>query len=324
MIITSNFKPCRFIRNNHIQTVWPRLFNFNHSIYESERLELPDGDFLDLSWTGKPKSNQPIVIVFHGLEGSIESPYIQGIMNSLQNNDWCAVLMHFRGCSDEMNRLDRSYHSGDTSDIQYCIETLHERYPANKIVTLGYSLGGNALLKYLGEQKNNTPVKSAIAVSVPFQLNRGADRLEQGFSKIYQWYLVGNLRKKIQKKFNKRPSPIDISGINQFKTFWLFDHHITAPLHGFSSGKEYYRLSSSRQFLKMIEIPTLLIHAKDDPFLPADAIPAAQDLSDHVTLELSDYGGHVGFISGTNPLNPDFWLEQRIPEFIHEQLTKTD
>lgn len=316
MNLNRAFTPCTLLGNPHLQTIWPRFFNSNKTHYPKERLELTDGDFVDLSWTANPEPGQAIIIIFHGLEGCVESPYVQGIMRAITVHGWVAVLMHFRGCSGEPNRLPRSYHSGDTADIQFCIDHLHIRYANNPLFALGYSLGGNALLKYLGEQQTTTPLQAAIAVSVPFELNRGADKLNQGFSKFYQWYLVGKLRDKMRQKFKQQTASIDISNLDSYRDFWQFDHCVTAPLHGFESAKEYYRLSSSRQYLNHIKIPTLLIHAQDDPFLPIDAIPTPHDLSNTVQLELCKHGGHVGFISGSNPFKPKFWLEQRIPEYI--------
>ena len=285
----------------------------------NQRLELEDGDFLDLAWTHTPDTDQPIIVIFHGLEGCVQSPYIQNLLQAVLKSGWCGVLMHFRSCSGELNRLARSYHSGETGDIGLVIDLLREHYPTHPLFAVGYSLGGNALLKYLGE-RTVPGIRGAIAVSVPFQLNRGADRLQQGFSRFYQWYLLSKLKKKTQEKFGTIESPIDINALKHYNDFWQFDHHITAPVHGFASAKDYYQRCSSRQYLKNITIPTHILHAKDDPFLPADAIPCEDDLSQQVTLELSDRGGHVGFISGKNPFKPTFWLEQRIPAVIDNML----
>lgn len=322
MISLGSFKPAAWCKSPHLQTLWPRVFKPDYkNEFISERLELNDGDFVDLCWTEKPQNNnKPIVIVFHGLEGSINSPYAEGIMNTIHENGWRGVLMHFRGCSGEHNRLDRSYHSGDTGDIEFLINTIRLRHPQSPLFAIGYSLGGNALLKYLAEQGEACPLKSAVAVSIPFQLNRGADRLNQGFSKFYQWYLVKSLRNKIKDKYKNRTAPVDLFNIDKYRTFWLFDNNITAPLHSFESAEEYYCLSSCKQYLKNIQTKTLILHAIDDPFVPQDAIPIKDELSKTVTLELSEHGGHVGFVTGANPFKPDYWLEKRIPEYIKEIL----
>jgi len=237
-------------------------------------------------------------------------------MHAIKKRGWCGVFMHFRGCSGVPNRLERSYHSGETGDIAFLIQTLNDRYPLSPVFTIGYSLGGNALLKYLGETGAASKVTAAVAVSVPFLLNKGADRLDTGFSRFYQWYLIRSLRRKMLDKFRDRETSFPLDKIQSFKNFWSFDHHVTAPVHGFDSADDYYTRCSSRQYLKSIQTPTLIIHASDDPFLPADAIPAAEDLAETIQFELSEYGGHVGFIEGDNPLKPGFWLERRIPEFI--------
>ncbi len=316
------FSPNPFLKNSHLQTFWPRIFGVKYkNTFIPERLELSDGDFVDLCWTDKPvDKNKPIVFVFHGLEGSINSPYALGIMNAIRANGWLGVLMHFRSCSEEHNRLDRNYHSGDTGDIGFLINTIKQRHAQSPLFAIAYSLGANAMLKYLGEQGNDCPLKAAIAVSVPFQLNRGADRLNQGFSKFYQWYLIKSLREKMKDKYQGRNAPIDLSRLDEYRNFWLFDNNITAPLHGFQSAEEYYRLSSCKQYLNKIETRTLILHAKDDPFIPLDAIPVETELSDSVLLELSEHGGHVGFVSGSNPFRPEYWLEKRVPEYIKEFL----
>ena len=279
-----------------------------------ERLTLPDGDFIDLAWT-KSKPDK-IVIVLHGLEGSIDSSYAKGMLAAINKKGWLGVFMHFRGCSGEHNLKDRSYHSGETGDIRFLVETLRKRHPETTLSALGFSLGGNALLKYLGEYKDNSHLKVAVTVSVPYLLSNSAAKLEKGFSRIYQRHLLNRLVNKTLSKFKDREAPINITDIKSWNTFLLFDHHITAPIHGFKSGNDYYEQSSSRQYLKKITTPTLLIHSKDDPFMSVDAIPNKDDLSESVTLELSDHGGHVGFISGNTPWNATYWLEERIPEFL--------
>ena len=287
-----------------------------------ERLELPDGDFVDLCWTvtASDAVQTPVIAVFHGLEGSIHSPYAMPLLKQISDAGWQGVFMHFRGCSGEPNRLERSYHSGDTGDIRYLLESLSERYPGTPLFAVGYSLGGNALLKYLGESQKDSPLQAAVAVSVPFTLADGARRLNRGFSKIYQYHLITRLRKKILAKFSQRPAPLEPGRINGLTTFYQFDNDVTAPLHGFKNADDYYARSSSRRFLKDIRVPTLVLHSRDDPFMTTAAIPDESELSSAVTLELSDRGGHVGFIAGVLPWHPGYWLEQRIPEFIRGHL----
>ncbi len=311
----SQFKPAWWLPGAHVQTLWPSLIRRPVDIeLTTERLTLPDGDFIDLAWT-KGNSNK-IVIVLHGLEGSIDSSYARGMLAAINKKGWRSVFMHFRGCSGEHNLKDRSYHSGETGDLRSLVETLRKRHPDAALSAVGYSLGGNALLKYLGEYKDDSQLKAATAVSVPYQLSNSATKLEKGFSRLYQRHLLNRLMNKTLSKFQDRQAPVDIANINKLNTFKSFDHHITAPIHGFKSGDDYYAQSSSRQYLNKITTPTLLIHSKDDPFMSVDAIPRQDELSASVILELSNHGGHVGFVSGNAPWNATYWLEQRIPDFM--------
>lgn len=286
---------------------------------QRERLELPDSDFIDLDWTAD--TGGPVVVLLHGLEGSVRSHYAAGMLTALSRRGWQAVMMHFRGCSGEHNRLARGYHSGDTGDIAFLLEQLRDRYPARRLAAIGYSLGGNVLLKYLGEKRSDTPLSCAAAVSVPFELSSAADRLQHGFSRVYQKYLIDRISKRIRDKFrNRHDAPFALPDLPKWRNFHLFDNYVTAPLHGFSGSREYYRLCSSGQFLKFITIPTLLVHAKDDPFLAPGAIPKPEELGEPVTLELSNTGGHVGFVGGRYPWRAEYWLENRIPVYLAEHL----
>lgn len=317
----SAFKPAWWLPNAHAQTLWPYLFRKKLQLkLIRERLELPDGDFVDLCWTDRHAKT--IVIIFHGLEGSIDSHYARGIIPAVYNQGWTAVFMHFRGCSGEHNRLPRSYHSGDTGDINFLINTLSRRYPKANLFALGYSLGGNALLKYLGEDEAAKPLKGAVAVSVPFDLANGSLRLERGLSRLYQRHLIKRLRSKLISKFKGMDAPVALENITCLNTFMRFDNFITAPLHGFRDAADYYTRSSSRQFLKNIRIPTLILHAQDDPFMTPEGIPGVNELSGDIRFELSRHGGHVGFVGGINPFKPVYWVEQRITEFIEEILEK--
>ena len=320
--LSKSFKANPCISNPHLQTLVSRLgslfSNTDTSGFHSEDFQLDDGDFLELVWTEAPQNreNKPLVLVFHGLEGSIESPYASSLLNTIKAQGWLGLLMHFRGCGQKINKLDRSYHSGDTDDIRYIIKKIKQQYHNVPLFAVGYSLGGNALLKYLAEAGNASALTAAVAVSVPFQLNLGADRLDQGFSKFYQWYLLRSLRQKMQRKFKQRQAPFDISNKTIYKNFWSFDDAVTAPLHGFETAENYYKTCSSRQYLGRIQTQTLIIHAMDDPFLPPQAIPESEELSDTIHFELTSAGGHVGFIEGGHLLDCNFWLNRRIPEYI--------
>ena len=314
--MTSIFKPAWWLPGPHLQTLWPvflrrrKLIN-NHP----ERLELPDGDFIDLVWVGN-KEKRPLVVVLHGLNGGINSHYINGILHAIEQDDWCGVLMHFRGCGGEPNRLAKSYHSGETGDLEFLISELVRRDPDTTIFILGYSLGGNVLLKALGTCDFPVQVKSAIAISVPFELNKTADHMSKGFARIYQSHLVRGLIRNYKRKFNKLSSPLHVTGLNKMRTFWEFDHAVTAPLHGFNSAADYYKKSSSRKFLNKINIPTLILHSLDDPFTSLSSLPQPLEVSKLVVLKVSSSGGHVGFVMGQYPWKPIYWLEQQIIEFF--------
>lgn len=315
------FKPAWWLPSSHLQTLWPTFCrsDIKNLPLERERLELPDGDFIDLDWLGKNKTG-PLVIILHGFEGSIESHYAKGMLKQIDSCGWRGVFMHFRGCSGEPNRLPRGYHSGETHDVAYVAQVLLNREPNTCMAAIGYSLGGNVLLKWLGETGAESPLKAAIAISVPFELHKAAQRIQKGFSRIYQWYFLKCLRERLSHKFQQVPPPIDPTFLSEAQTICDFDDAYTAPLHGFSGVDEYYNTASSRQYLHSIRVPTLVLHAKDDPFMTEDVIPSDNELSSFVKLEITEAGGHVGFVSGHFPWSPHYWLEERAPEFLQEHL----
>ncbi|MFT5162836.1 MAG: putative alpha/beta-fold hydrolase [Alteromonadaceae bacterium] len=312
------------MRNPHLQTILPRFFSRPNDFEPiNETFELPDGDFVQLSWSEKPQANnsKPIVVIFHGLEGSIDSFYAKGMINAIKNNNWIGVLMHFRGCGSLINRHSRAYHSGETEDARCFIQSLHQQYPNSPLSAIGFSLGGNMLAKYLGEQGKNSLLDAAVVISAPLSLSPCAKRIGRRFSRVYQKYLLDMLKqtmtaklKHLKGQFELNITASDIAGL---KTLKDFDEMITGPLHGFSSAEDYYQKASGLPFLKAITTPTLIIHAADDPFMSHHVVPDAKDLSPAISYELSKHGGHVGFIYGKHPLRPQFWLEQRAPEFIN-------
>ncbi len=313
--VPASFTPAPWCPGAHLQTLWPYLLRRHpRPRFQRERLTLPDGDFLDVDWCGD--GARAIVIVLHGLEGNSGSHYVRGLAAHLSALDLRVAVMHFRGCSGEPNRLPRSYHSGETGDIAWLVETLSRRYPRTPFAVVGYSLGGNVLLKWLAELADAALLTTAVAVSVPFELNRAADRLQRGFSRVYQQQLVARMRRSTERKFARLQAPIALDGLRRLRTFWQFDDQVTAPLHGFADATDYYTRCSSRQFLRRIRTPTLILHARDDPFMTPDAIPTARELAPGVRLELSAHGGHVGFVAGRVPWRPQYWLEGRIAEHI--------
>ena len=313
-IVDSPFRPAWWLRGHHAQTLWPALFRHRPRIdIEWEGLELPDGDFLDLAWSG-PRGGD-IVLFMHGLQGSIRSHYATGIMRALNRRGLRVCLMHFRGCGRETNRLPISYHSGKTDDPQAVIEHIQQRYGRAVFAAIGVSLGGNVLLKWLGEQGAASALTRAAAISVPFRLGDAAKRLEHGGSRLYQRHLVGSLQRAYRHKFARMPSPLSID-VDELDTFRLFDDRVTAALHGFDGVDDYYTRCSSRQFVPAIRVPTLILHALDDPFMFPDSPPGADELPDCVMLELPTAGGHVGFIGGAWPGIATYYAERRIAAWI--------
>ena len=311
---STDFKPAWWLRSPHLQTLWPVFFKKRHELdLLPEQVELDDGDFIDLCWS--KKDSEKTVLILHGLEGDINSHYINGIIHQLQRAGYRPVLMHFRGCSGRINRLARAYHSGETGDLAYIVEHLRKvtgRYP---YAAIGYSLGGNVLLKWLGETSENNPLKRAVAVSVPFRLHDAAARLQLGISRIYREHLLKSLRNTYIKKFKKIKSPIDVD-VRGLKSFWDYDDKVTAPLHGFTGAQDYYDRCSSRQYLTGINVPTRIIHSVDDPFMFDTTAPAVDELSPDIDLLLTRGGGHVGFVAGASPFCPVYWCEDRTVEFI--------
>lgn len=320
MIIASKFRPAWWLTNNHCQTIVSALLRFEKApISFKERIELPDNDFIDLIWANKGlPPNSPLVILLHGLGGNMQSSYVAGLMNVFNRQGWRVVLMHFRGAGEEPNRLLRAYHAGDTEDLEYLMQMLQQREPNTVKAAVGISMGGNVLLKWLGEKKKGTFLSAAVAVSVPFDLRLVANRVCQGLSRVYQHYLLRRLKHIFVQKeaAYQKNRPDLLQKMKDCKCFWTFDEYVTAPLCGFSHVYEYYRLASSRYYLKDINTPTLLIHSLDDPFMTKEVLPKAEELSDAVCLELSAKGGHVGFIAGNIPGKPQYWLEERIPSFL--------
>lgn len=316
--MNETFKPAWWLPSPHGQTIWPVFFRRPSSIEEQwERLELPDEDFLDLVWDKRNylDEGKPIVILLHGLGGGITSTYIKDLMTAISQCGFRPVLMHYRGASGVPNRLPKGYHSGETGDIGYVAGVLKERCKS-PLACVGFSIGGNILIKWLGETGSDNPLSAAVAVSVPFELPAVADKLMQGFSQVYQQYLLRKLIKDKKIKFSTMPSPIDLSGLDSISNFWEYDSLVTAPIFGFADVHEYYRKSSSRQYLPGITVPTLIIHAEDDPFMTPKVVPQVNELSKSTQLNLSPKGGHVGFICGNTPGIPEYWLDRRIPAFL--------
>lgn len=319
-IKTSDFQPPWWARNRHLQTLWPRFLMAKKVLnYTTERLELADGDFVDLAWGEKPAKPRGLAVIFHGLEGSIKSHYANHTLASLQQNNWQVVLMHFRGCSGEPNRLAKSYHSGDTEDARYLLSYLHQRYSHLPMVAVGFSLGGNMLLKLLGEEPKQPWLTAAVSISAPLRLDECASSINKGFSRLYQHYLLSSMCRTVKAKMANIQYPKTLQLCEQklakLKSFCQFDQCITAPLHGFANAYDYYRRASAIDYLKHILTPTLILHAADDPFMNSKVIPQAHMLAPAVNMEISQYGGHVGFLQG-KPWQPSIWYLSRLHSYF--------
>jgi len=323
MIKTSTFQPARLLGNRHLQTILPNagLRRPRHSCLNRETLELPDGDFLHLDWHADSASEHgaPLLMCLHGLEGSSQSNYAADLIYQAEKAGWNAVVMHFRGCSGIANRLPRSYHAGETADLKIVLEHIRKQHPGPLFVA-GYSLGGNMLLKHLGEQGNASPIDAAVAVSVPFNLHGAALSIDKGLGRLYQYALMRKMKERVRAKRSQLCDLIDVERAIKSRNFIEFDERVTAPLHGFSGYEDYYNRCSCIHFMRSIRTPTLVLHARDDPFLDPTYLPTEEHISDSVTIEYSANGGHVGFLGQKKPWQPALWLPRRIMEYFGERV----
>ena len=317
------FRPAWWCRSAHLQTIWAGVLRPSPRVPLSRaRWELPDGDFLDVDEL-TADAGAPRVIVLHGLEGSSRSPQILGLLHEAHRLGWGGVAVNFRGCSGAPNRLRRSYHGGETGDLAWVIARVRAQHPSSPIVCVGFSLGGNVLLKYLGEQGDALPeqVRAAVAVSAPFDLARSAHALEHGFSRVYGHRLVASLKRKTLQKLARYPDLVEANTLRKVRTLAEFDNLVTAPVHGFRDAEDYWAKSSSAGYLSRIRRPTLLINARDDPFLPAEALSVrAVSENSFLSAEFPASGGHLGFLEGRWPGAPIAWAELRAVEFLAQHV----
>lgn len=321
-IVPAEFRAARGLGNRHVQTLLPRLRPLRELERDTEILNLPDNDFVELAWVRPAplRDDAPVFILFHGLEGSFDSPYARELLAAATALGWRAVMMHFRGCGQAPNRLARAYHSGDTADAYWFIGQLAQRYPRAVKVAAGVSLGGNMLVKLVAEQGGDgLDLAGAIAVSAPLDLAASADALNRGFARNYQRHLLRSLKRKVAAKMANSRLPISLSPyqLGQLDSFWAYDNEVTAPLHGFTSASDYYRRASAGRLIADIELPTLILHAVDDPFMPGDLFERLPTPSDAVRVEIAMQGGHAGFIE-THQGRLGSWVARRIARQLQD------
>lgn len=318
------FRPAGWASGPHAQTLMARaLRSARPPGFERERIETDDGDFLDLDWGPDPAPDAPVVLVLHGLEGSSRRRYVLSVSRALLRRGIRPVAMNFRGCSGEPNRSLRFYHSGETSDPTTVLTLVRRRYPDRRVGAMGFSLGGNVLLKLMGEREDGGTglVDGAVAMSVPYDLAAGCALLERTrMGRVYTEYFMRSLRRKVASKRDRLAPVLDLGAVERARSIRQFDEHVTAPLHAFAGASDYYEACSSSRFLPGVRVPTLLLHARNDPFLPVDAIPeAAARANPNVVWSLQEAGGHVGFLEGP-PWAPGFWADEATADFLADAL----
>lgn len=314
-VVASRFSPPLLLRSGHLQTLLPALLPRRiECAFSRERLELADGDFIDLDWlrTGHAR----LAILTHGLEGDTSANYIRGQARALADAGWDVLAWNFRGCSGEQNRLFRYYHAGDTGDLRAVVAHAAAKYP--RIALVGYSLGGNVTLKYLGEAPPHRAVVAGVAIDAAIDLAACVRRLDREAANwIYRRHFLRSLIEKIEAKARQFPGRIDLAGARGIRGVEEYDDRYAAPIHGFRDAEDYYAQSSSRQFLHRIGVPTLLLNARNDPFLAPSCFPVAEaEQSGHFFLEAPAHGGHVGFLDLARGVQP--WSERRVVEFFAE------
>lgn len=332
-----------WLPGGHLQTIYPALFATVPEVqYRRERWELPDGDFVDVDWVDTylpstasipaPISSNPIivdhinettpiVVLFHGLEGNSQSQYAKALMSATRAKGWRGVVIHFRGCSGEPNRLPRVYYAGDTPEIETLLSRVRTAAPKANIYAVGVSLGGNALLKWLGESGEHASevITKAAAVSAPMDLAESANALDKGFNRwVYTPRFVDSMRPKALAMSKRFPGLLDDDKIKSAKTIHEIDSAVTAVLYGASSADDYYAKNAAKPWLDKITLTTLIINAKNDPFMPAEFLPTQAQVSSTVSLEYTDEGGHVGFVTSPFPGHVE-WLPKHLLEFFEAQ-----
>jgi len=319
------YRPAWWLPNAHAQTMWGKFARRRPAVRTTtECLVSPDGDNIELHHV-HASSEAPRVLLLHGLEGSVRSHYVGGVLAEASARGWGATLLVFRGCGSAANVARRFYHSGETDDIGYTFATLSARWPESTWLLAGVSLGGNVLLKWLGERGDRVDwrIRAVAAVSVPFDLEAGARHISRGFARIYDRSFLNSLKQKALAKLARYPDLFDRAKLERARNVYDFDDAVTGPVHGFASAHDYYERSSSLAFLSKIRVRTLLLSAQDDPFLPPEVLTRAANVAavnPALTLEFLKSGGHVGFVGGILPWKPHYYAERRVFRFFDEMM----
>jgi predicted alpha/beta-fold hydrolase len=323
------YSPAWWVPGAHLQTLWGKLVRRPPTVAtNAERWATPDGDALEIRRLAAPagaSAEVPRLLVLHGLEGTIRSHYVLGLLHQARRRGWAADVLIFRGCNGELPRARRFYHSGETSDLDFVVQRLVRQHPKQPLLIVGVSLGGNVLLKWLGERGASVPaeLRAAAAISVPYDLERGSRQIERGFSRLYTVHFLRTLRRKALAKLAEDPGLFAEGPLRAARTLTEFDDAVTAPVHGFADARDYYTRSSARHFLAGVRRPTLLISAYDDPFLPREVLDDVALTASHnrcLQVEFHARGGHVGFVSGRVPWRPLYYAEERVATYLAAHL----
>jgi len=319
-LIPPRFAPAWWLPHAHLQTVYASLFApAPHPKLRRERWETPDGDFVDVDFIDGPE-DAPWVQLFHGLEGSSASPYARTLMEEVRRRGWRGSILNFRGCSGEPNRLPRAYHSGDSEEVDWVLRRLKPRAGESPLYAVGVSLGGNALAKWLGERGEaaHGVVERAATVCAPVDLTAAGEALGRGLGRAYARHFLASLRPNALARLERHPGLYEAAAVRRSRTLRDFDNVVTAPLHGFRDTDDYWTRASAKPWLPAIRVPTLILNARDDPFLPEAALPTEREVSSAVKLEFPPWGGHVGFVTGPFPGRID-WLPRRLLHFFEHR-----
>ena len=311
-----------WLPGGHLQTIYPYLIlRSKPPAYQRERIDTPDGDFVEFDWVNA-SHNAPTVVLFHGLEGCSQSHYATELMRAISAKGWRGVVAHFRGCSGPPNQLLRAYHSGDASEIDWMLQLIASRSD-NAVFAVGVSLGGNALLKWLARERHQARniITAACAISAPIDLMVAGHRLGRGLNRFYGSHFLRTLKPKALEKLQRYPDRWREHGVRRARTLRTFDDVFTAPIHGFRDVDDYWTRASTKSELGRITVPTLIVHARNDPFLPGHFLPGTQSANGVVEFDFPAHGGHVGFVTGPFPGNLS-WLPQRVLEFLERHLDR--